>query len=246
MYLLGKFAQLANTGQDIVIKRNGVVGELVIPAEHQKLVAFEADIVGDQIILKPGESIQILTDKIGHVRNSDGGYYNVVFVEGGMLIDLTDGQLLLEAENGEKFILDSDGDVTYPRSNAYTQMQDHTWVKQMADIVISNRYGITSTEASPYTDNLLIDITSDLVSSGDSPCFNFKVGDSFDISNGRFAFVDMKEVQAFFSEDNDDELVPYTDSDDDNFETIYESEEAANERREREAAMIGSDEDLDF
>lgn len=242
MYLLGKFAELANTGKDIVVKRNGALDELVIPVEHQKLDYFEADMVDNKIVLKPGETVQILTDKIGHVRNSDGGYYNIVFVEGGMLIELTDGQILLEGSNGEKFILDSDGEITYPRSNANFQMKDYEWVKTMADIVISNRYGISSEEAKPYTENLLIDVVSDLLSTNGEPCFTIKFGESYDISDGQFAFVDMKEAATYFSEDDDDDLVPYTHGDSDKFDSVDSDENL----REREASMIGSDDDLAF
>lgn len=206
MLMSKNFKDVVIKGQDIAITREGVAGQLIIPADLQQRMLYDANIVGSQIVFSEGDSMYILTDEFGFVNNYEEVEANIFMVDGGVAIELIDGKLLLKGANGEHFIVDETGDIDYPNARSRTHMVTADAFRQNAIRVIQNRYGTPDAElAGTYVDNLMMNCTFSYATIVGEPVYSMRIVQQYeDLGIKKFEFFNFHEAAEYETEDEEE------------------------------------------
>lgn len=210
--------------------RQGFANTVIIPADLKDTLFTDPNIEGDTIVFSKGSDangLHILSDEIGFLRGpNEEVEINIFFVDGGMCFELIFGKVALRAQNGSVYVVDADGDVTYPTDHTIKSIHwaDHNDLKLKAVYVIRSRYNSSTEEAEGYVDNFILNALAQHTASKDpgkgGNMFRVQYSKTYDISSGRSIVTDntvsydmdsdedLDDLEDFFSEaDEDDEEV---------------------------------------
>lgn len=225
------FKAMVQNGGDLKLTRKGIAEAVVVPEQLLKNSGFDANIEGTQIVLSQGNSTYILADKIALGTTLGEAEANIFFVEAGMVIELVDGQIILFDKDNEPFIVNQDAEIDYPRTGNRIRVLTAEDLREKAEIIIKNRYGLTHQEdVEEYTDNLLLNTVLSYASSSGEPCLTVRIPELYeDLGVEQFNFVNYKEHKAFLeskkNKDEDDHIDISQFDDEDLFEDDEEEED---------------------
>lgn len=222
--MTANFKSMVQNGGDLTITRKGQANQLVIPQSLLQRSGFDANIEGNSIILSEGSSTYILADKIALGTTLGEAEVNIFFVDNGMVIELVDGQIVLFDNQNEPFIVDQDAEIEYVKAGTRLRVMDVNDLREKAEIIIKNRYGLNSpSEIAAYTDNLLINALLSYTSSGGEPCLSVRIPELYeDLGLEQFNFVNYKQHQEFVTKKDKDDHIDVSDLDNDD---LFEDEE---------------------
>lgn len=235
MFMSHKFAQaFANHRGDLELSRSGVAKRVIIPEAFVEHITFDVNISGTDVVFSGGESLFILTDEFGVVNNSDPIDADMFFVDGGILVELLEGKIVLKDEEGNPYCVDQDGEISYPRSNSRIIYSTAENLYGIAARIVGHRYGAPERMWNDYLNNLLLSTEFSCTSNGGEPCMNARFVTQFeDLGCGVFPFVDFYEqleVDEDADPDNFDNIDDDEDEDeDDNDEDFEEEDEDEND-----------------
>lgn len=207
MFLTKNFENIfSRSVNDVVIKRNGVADSLVVPKQFKSHQFFDANIVGNHIELSPGQTLCILADEFGVVNNGSHFEVDLVFIEGGVLVQLLDGKLAIKDREGVVYCVDSDGEISYPRSNSKVVFTTANNLFGVSEMIVETRYGCVKSSASSYVNNLLFSVIFNANSNGFEPCMSARFVTQYEDIGLGFPFLNFNEIKdeiAYTSDDYD-------------------------------------------
>lgn len=228
MFMSTCFKSQVKAGEDFILSRKGEAKRFVIPNALMNRTGFDANIEGSDIVLSEGNSVYILTDKFGLGTTTGEVEAHLFFVDGGMVIELIAGKIILFDKHNDPYIVDEDGDIDYPDGKMRIRVLSVNEVREKASMIIKNRYGLNDNhDVDGYTDNLLSHIIMSYTAVSVEPCLNFRVLDLYeDIGLGKFNFVNYKLHKAFIEgEGNGIEHDDFDDPDDLDWDDEEEEDE---------------------
>lgn len=226
MLMTQNFKSMVQQGGNLQLTRTGEAEALVIAQELLKRTTFDANIEGKNIVLTEGESTYILADKFGVATGSDEAEVNLFFVDGGMVIELLDGEVVLLDGNGDPYLVDQDGEISYPSAKSRVRMMDASEMREKAEMIIGRRYTLQSKEdETAYVNNLLLNMVINYsTSSTVEPCLSVRVTDVYeDLGLEQFVFVNYTDHKNFIDDKNDKD--DFVDSSDLGKDELFEEEE---------------------
>lgn len=202
MFMSPSFESLKPQDGKLIVPRNGIANKLEIPESVLGHSLFDANLdeANDSIVLTGGQDVYILTDHVGLIGGDDEEVdANILFVEGGVLIQLITGRILLKGENGNIYSVDEYGDMEYPSlsTKMYWYSSKDLW--DIISRVTQYRYTAPDDQVADYVNNLFFNVQMHYVrvqgKNTSGYVANIRVANYYeDIAMGRYVFVDYADV----------------------------------------------------
>lgn len=190
--------------------RQGEVTDVVIPESLKQRIGYDADIdESGKIVFSEGEDTYILTDKFSLFIGKDEEVDTTIFfVDGGMMIQLKAGRIMLQAENGTYYEVDEAGEIGYPTDYAISRRHDITYAEVFANAcsVVEARFALPTKDlVLRYVNNLLIDAQFHYFNPGNGgPVFKSKFSEFWaPLALGRFEFTNYAQFAEELKMDDD-------------------------------------------
>lgn len=201
MFLSPKIeAQLENGG---TLTRQGVVKTVRVP-ENLKGEGFcEVSLDGDVLEFVEGDSIYILADKIGILHGDEDTEANLVFFDGGVLMELVYGQVAVEGTNIPSYVVNQDGEIVHPDESVKIQWISSAELYDLACLTTGHKFCVTKETEKLYVDNFIVN-TFFQYSGG---VFKRHFAEYFDdLALGVVEFINYKEEATTDADFDDDEI----------------------------------------
>lgn len=225
MLMSPKFKTIAKQSGTLEFKRAGLVTSLVVPETIKDRMGFDANIEGNQIVFSEGDSIYILTDSFGLIHNKDEVDANIFFVDGGVVIELIEGKILLKGANDEVYLVDETGEIDYPDGRSKYKFVTSDELFEKACTVMKHRYSTSLEMTANYVENLVINVIMAFSSTGTDPVTTIRFATQYeDLGLGIFQFVNYGEASMFDTEVegfDGEELVDVEDEEEEEEEDEY-------------------------
>jgi hypothetical protein len=208
MFMSSKFKAMVDGTGALELTRAGVVKQIILPLEHQKLISYDANVdENNNIVLTSGNSIYILADEFGFLGGTDESTQvdaNIFFIDDGVVLELIEGKVLLKDENGLAYSIDETGDIDYPRSNARIHWATEKDIRGIVATVAKFKYTISPEETQKYIDNLVISMTLNYLNTSHGYMFHTQVVQYYeDLGLGIFQFINYSDRTYTASETDD-------------------------------------------
>ena len=241
MLMSAKFKSIQPENGFLTVSRMGVASSIMIPEHLLQRVGYDANVDAEKnaVVFSEGDTVFILTDKFGVIggENEEVDTY-IFFVDGGMVIQLNVGKIVLEDEDGQIYFVDEVGDIDYPAKNAKITYYDTDHIRGIVSSMTKYRYSLPEKSAlvEDYVNNLLYNIQFHYHNTNTGYVATMRVVDYYgDLAMDRFIFTDYGEVTEYEDDDEYDapdvgDLVPVDDDepeeeeydmDNDEYESVF-------------------------
>lgn len=165
--LLGKkFAeQYKGIEGDLVFPRAGVAQNFIIPKELKQSINLELDVENDNVIARQSSSAlpTVVTEKIGLILNEAPVEGTLFFINGGFVLQIEQGNVVMEHPNGGIYAVDEAGDV-FTEGLEPTDIRWYSYeeVLSQSTMIVKPVYALeTREQALSYVNNLVVAVRFD-------------------------------------------------------------------------------------
>lgn len=197
------FKSRAKEQGDLVVTRAGVVKNIILPEAMKQRITYDANVEGTNVVMSAGDSVYILADEFGILHNSDYVDTNLLFVDGGVLIELIAGTIVLKGEDGTLFTIDELGEIDYPKHNRKMHFVRYTDIYANALRLTKVTYGTPDDRTHKYVDNLVLNVSFIYESTVGEPVLTTRISGYYEsLGLNAFQFINYNDVDMFNNTDD--------------------------------------------
>jgi hypothetical protein len=183
----------------IEFNRSGFATKLVLPEALQKRVCYDVsiDAENNRVVFSEGDTVYVIADRFGFLRGKEEEVEaNIFFIDGGVVLELVTGKILLQGENGEIYSVNEVGDIDYPTASAKIHWATAKDIFNSNCLVTKYQYNTSDDMSKTYTNNFVYNMYFHYVNTGDKGgnIFKSKVNDYFgDLGLDKIQFLNYAE-----------------------------------------------------
>lgn len=220
----------ANGTVQILADEFGIAGT-VQPLSKEDIAEFNDDIteLGESVLLDSGALVVHGKKGRPHAINAS---IKVFFVQGGAVIELLEGEIMLRGSNGQPFLVNSAGVVSQPYQGVAVKWTSAAELYAHCLMISQSYYGLSQETVMEYVNNLLFHYTLALEVNG---TYSIRLIERYDdIALGQISFATSHDVNMMNESDDDivgfdpdsEDFVDVDDEEEKEYEELFEDEDA--------------------